>query len=161
MVGDQRLVRDGCDDELVPEALGIREADDVALALAAGARGPEVERVGRSDAPDDGVHHPGAGAAGRGARVLEERDVRARRPLLVRVEEVVDGRVVLVDRLLHEAQAEGARVVVDVLWRVARDRRDVVDAFELHRVSSDRYLRAQILAEAASHDCNLVADLVS
>ena len=54
-------------------------------------------------------------------------------PLLVRVEEVVDGRVVLVDRLLHHAQPEHARVELDVRRRVAGDAGDVMDAFELHR----------------------------
>ena len=53
-----------------------------------------------------------AGAAAPRARVLEEGDVRAGAALLVRVEEVVDGRVVLVDRLLDEPQAEaGAKRV--------------------------------------------------
>src|SRR5204862_547380 len=44
----------------------------------------------------------------------------------------VDGRVVLVDALLDEPQAEHGRVEVDVAGRVARDRGDVVNAFELH-----------------------------
>src|SRR5437660_1504252 len=65
-------------------------------------------------------------------RVLEERDVRARAALLVRVEEVVDGRVVLVHRLLDEPQAEDAGIEVDVPRRVAGDQRDVVDPLELH-----------------------------
>ena len=51
---------------------------------------------------------------------------------LVGVEEVVDGRVVLVDRLLHEAQAERPGVELDVPRRVRRDRGDVVDALEPH-----------------------------
>jgi len=45
---------------------------------------------------------------------------------------VVHGRVVLVDRLLDEPEPERAGVELDVLRRVARDRGDVVDAFELH-----------------------------
>ena len=44
----------------------------------------------------------------RGAGVLEERQVVARRALFVAVEEVVDGRVVLVDGLLHEPHAHDA-----------------------------------------------------
>ena len=91
---------------------------------------PEVERLLRADAPLHRVHHPRAGSTAPNARVLEERDVAARRSVLVRVEEVVDGRVVLVDRLLHEPQAEDARVEVDVSRRVARDARHVVDAVE-------------------------------
>jgi hypothetical protein len=78
------------------------------------------------------VDHPGAGLAARRARVLEEGQVGARRALLVGVEEVVDGRVVLVDGLLDEPQPEDPDVELDVRGRVARDRGDVVDAFELH-----------------------------
>jgi hypothetical protein len=48
---------------------------------------------------------------------------------------VVDGRVVLVDGLLDQAQAEPIDVEVDVRLRVARDRGDVVDAFESHDLS--------------------------
>ena len=84
------------------------------------------------DAVDQPVHHPGARLAGRGARVLEERQVVARRALLVAVEEVVDRGVVLVDGLLDHPQAHDARVEVDVARRVARDAGDVVDALELH-----------------------------
>ena len=56
-------------------------------------------------------------------------------PVLVGVEEVVDGRVVLVDGLLDHAQAEHAGVEVDVAGRVAGDAGDVVDAFEAHVIS--------------------------
>ena len=79
------------------------------------------------------MHHAGARPPAREARVLEEGDVGAGASLLVGVEEVVDGRVVLVDRLLHEPQAEDARVEVHVPRGVGGDRRDVVDPFELHR----------------------------
>jgi hypothetical protein len=78
------------------------------------------------------VDHPGTGAAARGAAELEERDVGARAPLLVGVEEVVDARLVLVDSLLHHPQAERSRVEVDVRLRLAGDRSDVVDALQLH-----------------------------
>jgi hypothetical protein len=64
--------------------------------------------------------------------VLEERDVGAGIPLLVGVEKVIDGRVVLVDGLLHEPQAECARVEVDVRRRVAADGRHVMHAVEPH-----------------------------
>ena len=101
-----------------------------AIALAGEPLLPEVERLVGADAADDRVHHPGARPAAPRARVLEEGDVGARAALLVGVEEVVDGRVVLVDRLLDQPQAEHARVEVDVPRRVARDQRDVVDALE-------------------------------
>ena len=101
-------------------------------ALVSEAALPEVDGLGRSDAPADGVHHPRASAANAGAGVLEEGDVVPGRAFLVAVEEVVDGRVVLVDALLDEAKTEDACVEVDVLRRVARDRSDVVDAIELH-----------------------------
>jgi hypothetical protein len=65
---------------------------------------------------------------------LEEGDVGAGASLLVRVEEVVDGRVVLVDRLLHQPQPEHTDVEVDVALGVGGDRGDVVDAVQLHRL---------------------------
>ncbi len=46
---------------------------------------------------------------------------------------MVDGRVVLVDRLLHETKTQYACVEVDVSRRVSGDPGDVVDTFELHR----------------------------
>ena len=87
--------RDGCaisgssrrlhDEQLVLEALEVREAQRVARSRLRRSRAsrepllPEVERLGARDAPDDPVDHAGAGAPARRARVLEERDVRARR----------------------------------------------------------------------------------
>jgi hypothetical protein len=78
------------------------------------------------------VDHPVARAAARDARVLEERQVAAGPRLGIGVEEVVDGRVVLVDGLLDQSQAEHPHVELDVGGRVARDGRDVVNAFEAH-----------------------------
>src|ERR671923_174587 len=98
--------------------------------------GPELERLLGGDAPDDRVHHAGPCSPRRRARVLEEGDVAAGAPLLVGIEEVVDGRIVLVDRLLDEPEPEDARVEVDVPRGVAGDRRDVVNAFESHARSN-------------------------
>ena len=81
---------------------------------------------------DDPVHHPRAGPAGARVRVLEEGQIGARRGVLVRVEEVVDGRIVLVDRFLDHPQPQHARVEIDVARRITGDRGDVVNAFELH-----------------------------
>ena len=130
---------DARDAELVLEALRVAEAQHVSVALGVHALrgqaiGPEGDRLRRGHAPADAVHHAGARAARRGAGVLEEREVGAGAALLVGVEQVVDGRVVLVDRLLHQPQAEHPRVEVEVLRGVAGDRGDVVDAFELHRL---------------------------
>src|SRR5919204_52210 len=92
----------------------------------------EVDRLVGYDSPLDRVHHPGARASLPRPGVLEERDVGARIALLVGVEEVVDGRIVLVDGLLDEPEAERPRVELDIARRVGRDRRDVMDPFELH-----------------------------
>src|SRR4029450_13837896 len=138
VVRDQGLVLALAGDQRVPQPFGIAEGEAPVRvvvardALVSEATFPEVDRVGRRDAPADGVHHPRARAAHPRARVLEERDVVSRRAFLVAVEQVVDSRIVLVDALLDEAKAEDAGVEVDVLWRVARDRRGVVDAVKLH-----------------------------
>ena len=139
VLGDQRFVAGLDDGELVPKPFGIDERQPPLLArkhVVVEPLLPEIERLIRSDPPADGMHHPGARAALARARVFEEGDVGARVALLVGVEEVVDGRVVLVDRLLHHAQAQHSRVEVDVSRRVPSDRRDVVDSFELHGRSS-------------------------
>ena len=141
MVGDQRLVARVGHDQLQPEALGVGEDERVAhrgstsMPSRAQPLLPEVERLGGGDAVGHAVHHAGAGPPAHRAGVLEEGEVGAGGALLVGVEEVVDGGVVLVDGLLDQAQAQDARVEVDVAGRVAGDRGDVMDAFELHRCS--------------------------
>ena len=106
MPGHERLVAGLVDDELERQPLRVREHERRVAALPADALVPEVERRLRAHAEHDAVHHPVPGVAASSARVLEERDIGAGAPALVRVEEVVDGRVVLVDRLLDEAQPE-------------------------------------------------------
>ena len=57
----------------------------------------------------------------------------------VAVIEMVGLRIVIVDRQFDESQAENASVEIQILLRVARDRRDMMDAqnFSAHtRVSS-------------------------
>ena len=120
VTGDERSVVHLGDAELEAEPFGILEPQASVLASRFGrphrraADSQNDERVVRGDAERDGVHHAFPGPAAARARVLEERDVRARASLLVRVEEVVDGRVVLVDGLLHEPEPEDARVERDV-----------------------------------------------
>src|SRR5262245_11772113 len=65
-------------------------------------------------------------------RVLEEGQVGARLAFLVRVEDVVDEWIVLIDALAHQPQTQDAGIEVDVLQDVAGDARDVMNAFEPH-----------------------------
>src|SRR5947209_3348221 len=69
------------------------------------------------------------------AGVLEERQLGPGLAGLAGVEEVVDGRVVLVDGLGDQPQSHDPGVEVDVARGVAGDGGDVVDALELHRPS--------------------------
>ncbi len=138
MLRDQRRVRRLGHGQRVAQPFGILEPE---AAVAAGKHVclrpepllPEVERVLGSHPPLDGMDHPGPRAAPPHARVLEERDVAPGGTVFVRVEEVVDGRVVLVDALLHEPEAEHACVEVHVPGRVRGDAGDVVNAVEAHR----------------------------
>jgi hypothetical protein len=134
MVGEERRVVDGRDDEPVAEPFRVLERHAVVVARRRirESCGPEVERLVRSDAPLNGMHHPRSGTTAADAGVLEESDVAAGCSILVGVEQVVDGGVVLVDRLLHEPQAENLGVVGDVLRRIAGDTRDVVDPVQPH-----------------------------
>ncbi len=148
-VGDQRRIGRGGDDELVLEPFRVGEAQRRVRprGLDPG-RGqpllPEVDRGLRAHAPDDAMDHAVARAAWARARVLEERQIGAGRARVVGVEEVVDGRIVLVDRLLHQPQSQDADVELHVGGRVAGDRGDVVDAFELHECRSrSMWLTAQ------------------
>ncbi len=107
MERDQVGIRPVVDDQLVGEPLRVGEQESVALA-----RGldpgrlepvpPPGDRVRRADPPDDSVDHPGAGHSRGGTGVLEEGQVEARAALLVAVEQVVDGGIVLIDRLLDQ-----------------------------------------------------------
>ena len=71
-------------------------------------------------------------AARRRAGELEPGEDRAGRALLVAEVEVVGLGLVEVDGLLDQPQPEHVGVELDVLLRVARDHRDVVEPFELH-----------------------------
>ena len=144
----QLLVGARVDRELVDEALRVGEQETALDPLGldpvrAQALGPELDRGARGHAPHDSVHHPGARAPARGAGILEEREVHPRRAVVAAVEQVIDGRVVLVDRLLDEPQAEHARVELDVRGRIAGDRGDVMDALELDGVTIAPLARAR------------------
>ena len=142
VVGDERLVRTRPDEQLVAQTLGVGEAEPVAsrspYALAGQPLGPEVERLHRGHPPADLVDHPVAGAPGAAPGYSKKVMSEPGLPLLVGVEEVVDGRVVLVDRLLHQAQTQHARVEVDVAPGVAGDGSDVVDALEFDATEPTR-----------------------
>ena len=71
------------------------------------------------------------GTPRRRAGVLEEGEVGAGIPRLVGEEQVVDGRVVLVDGFLDQPQSHHADVEVDVALGVLGDRGDVVNPLEL------------------------------
>ncbi len=81
------------------------------------------------------VSHPRT----RKLRPGEERQIRARTPLRVGIEQVVRARVVLVDALLDQAHAEHAGVEVQVLLRRSGDGGDVVKPVGvLHDISDVR-----------------------
>ena len=139
MLGDERRVGRVDDGELVPQSLRIFERHTVTppgdgAGLARQALLPEVQRRVGANPPADRVHHPGARSSATRSGILEERDVAPRGPLLVGVEQVIDGRIVLVDGLLDHPQTEDARVEVDVPGRVGRDAGDVMDAVQAHQV---------------------------
>jgi hypothetical protein len=81
------------------------------------------------------MDHPGPRPARSRARIFEERDVRAWGPFLIRVEEVVDGRIVLVDRLLNHPEPQRAGVEAHVLGSVPGDAGHMMNAFQLHCAS--------------------------
>jgi hypothetical protein len=141
MPRDKGLVGRPQRDELEPQALRVLEPQPVRRVRAAcpetvEAALPEVERLFRGDPKGDGVHHPRSRPPASRSGVLEEGDVGAGARVLVRVEQVVDGRVVLVDGLLDHPQPEDARVEVDVAGSVPGDARHVMDAVEPHASDS-------------------------
>ena len=74
------------------------------------------------------MNHARAGPSPRRPRILEEGQVGAGVAALVGEEEVVDGGAVLVDRFLHQPQAQHAGVEIDVPLSVLGDRGYVVNA---------------------------------
>src|SRR5207245_10380174 len=101
---------------------------------------PEPERLIGAHAQTDAVYHPRAGAAPSQIWILEEGGGGAGASFLVGVEEVVDGGIVLVDRLLDQAHAHDAGVEEQVVRGVGRDRAYVVDAVQWFHISPVSYL---------------------
>ncbi len=95
---------------------------------------PELERLPRTNPKRDPVDHSRPSPPAREAGIFKKRKVGARAAVLVRVEEVIDRRIVLVDGLLDQAQTHHACVEENVARRVGRDRADVVDAVEILHV---------------------------
>ena len=120
MIGGERLVGRLDRSQLESYALGIGEARPKTVEFGVDALVGEPVPQNASASSDATRKEtlctiPGPGPPAREARVLEEGDVGAGAALLVRVEEVIDGRVVLVDRLLHQPEAEHAGIEVHVL----------------------------------------------
>ena len=115
VVGDQRLVGDVDDEQLVVEPLGVGEAQALARRARTRRRGAPSRSAQKSSASLEPTRQtirwtiPGPGPARRHARELEEGQVGAGAALLVGEEEVVDGRVVLVDGFLDQPQPQHAR----------------------------------------------------
>ena len=137
---------------------GVADHDDVAQPRATrrgrGAGAVRPDRRARSPAADDRrveadrLERAAAETAGLGARPLEEGDQRSRATDLVAEVEVVAVRVVEVDRLLDEREAETVAIEVERLLRVGADARDVVQARQLHATKS----RAALLEQPEEHD---------
>ncbi|MCC2653219.1 MAG: hypothetical protein K0Q60_3385 [Microvirga sp.] len=65
-------------------------------------------------------------------RPVEECDVRAGRRLRIRVEQMVGAHIVLIDRLLHESQAQRLGVEGVIAARVRRDGGEMMNSSQLH-----------------------------
>jgi hypothetical protein len=85
------------------------------------------------DAQQQPVDHPRARPAAHDARHVEERHDAARTAALVAVRDVPHPGVVGVDPLPDQPQPQQAAVEVEICRDVAGDRRDVMQAIELHQ----------------------------
>ena len=117
----QRLVRRFHLPQLEAQAFRIREQQAAIVALATDASLPEIEGCVRSNPQHDAMDHALARATRARARIFKERQIQAGAALVVAEEQVVDRGIVLVDSLLDEAQAEPARIEVNVGLRVGGD----------------------------------------
>ena len=99
------------------------------------ALGPALERRPARHTEGRGRDLAGSALLGHYRVPVEEGDVRARVPHLVGIEEMVGRDVVLVDRLLHQPQAEHRGVERDVAGRVGGHRGDVMQSTQIHCLS--------------------------
>src|SRR5262249_37293567 len=97
------------------------------------ALGPVSERAQRH-AEGGLIGFADAAAARRRSHPRKKREDRARAAGLIAVVEVIGRRVVEIDRSLDEAQAEVARIEIEVLERIAGDCRHMMDTW--HGVAS-------------------------
>src|SRR6266480_3085251 len=135
MSRQERLVLRRAGDQLETETLGVLEAETLAFD-----RGfqtgrlkpprPELEGFFGTDAKSNPVDHSRARTSAHQAWIFEERQVRTGAAIFIRVKEVVDRGVVLVDRLLDEPQAHDPGIELEVLRRVGGDGADVVDTVQ-------------------------------
>jgi hypothetical protein len=104
---------------------------------------PELHRVNRYTVATQAIDPVGKAAvwdrqrdlgaeavsfAGRGQmRPWKERQIRARTPFCVGIEEVIGAGIVLVDAFLDQPHPENASVEIEVLLRRPGDRGDVVE----------------------------------
>ncbi len=150
VLGHQRGVVGGVHDQLVRQALGVGEAQAGRRCACVSTPSPSRRSAQKSSASLDPTREttrwtmPSPACPGAAPGYSKKVRSAPGRALLVRVEEVVDGGVVLVHGLLHQAQSQHPRVEVEVALRVPGDGRDVVDAFELHFALSFRLLRKQL-----------------
>src|SRR3989442_7870603 len=105
----ERLILRRAGDQLETETLRVIEAETLAFdrGFQSGRRQaprPELEGCFGSDPKGDPVDHPRARTSAQQAWIFKERQVRTVAAIFIRVKEVVDRRVVLVDRLFDEPQ---------------------------------------------------------
>jgi hypothetical protein len=92
---------------------------------------PPLQRGLTADAQPGANNTVGASLL-RDSRPVEESQVCAGTPLPVGIEEMIGGDVVLVDGLFHQAHPEHICVKGVIAPSVCRDRREMMDAVELH-----------------------------
>ena len=142
----ERLILSRAGDELETETLRVFEPETVVFdrGFQPGrlqAPRPELEGFLGTHPKADPMDHPRARTSAHEAWILEKCQVRTGAAIFVSVEEVVDGRVVLVDRLLDQSQAHDPGIELEVPGCVGGDGADVVDSVQWVHV---RYFPTQV-----------------